>query len=101
MKTKKNDRQREMEKEMIKNVWKSWLVYSPFLFGFIAFAISLSLGFFIVGLSGVIIVVRKEMPSGWGSIHGPLAIATGVVTIISCWGLAVYFFLIEVLKWNI
>lgn len=100
MKTKKSDRQRELEKEMIKNVWKSWVIYSPFLFGFMALAISLSLGFFIVGFTGVIVAVRKEMPSGWGTIRGPMAIVVGVLTTILFWGLAVFFFLIEVLKWR-
>jgi hypothetical protein len=91
MKIKKSDRQREMEKEMIKNVWKSWLYGLPVLLGFMALAISLSLGFFIVGLSGVIVAYSKEMPSGRGTVRGSIAVVVGVLATIIFWGLAILF----------
>jgi hypothetical protein len=100
MTTKKSDRQREIEKEMIKGVWKSFLVFSPILLGFMAFAISISLGSFIAGFTGIIIVTRKEIPAGFTSIRGTRAVVEGVLITILFWGSAVFFFLIEVLKWR-
>lgn len=101
MKTKKSNRQREME-GMTERVRENLLLVGlPLFLGFMALAISFSLGFFIAGFTGVITVVKKEMSSGWGTVRGPIAIVTGVLITILFWGLAIYFFLIEVLKWNI
>ncbi len=86
---------------MIKNVWKSWLYGLPVLLGFMAMAVSISLGAFIMGFSGVLMAVKKEMPSGRGTVRGPIAVVVGVLMTIMFWGLAIFFFLIEVLKWNI
>ena len=78
MTTKKSNRQREIEKEMIKGVWRSFLVYSPVLLGFMAFAISISLGCFIAGFTGIIMVIRKESPSGLTTIRSTTAVVGGV-----------------------
>jgi hypothetical protein len=92
MKTKGN-RQSKMEKEMIKRVLENLLfVGLPLLLGFVALAISLSLGAFIMGFVGVITVVKKEMSSGWSTVRGPIAIVTGVLITILFWGIAAYFF---------
>jgi hypothetical protein len=87
---------------MMERVWKNLLfVGLPFFLGFMALAISLSLGFFIMGFAGVIAVVKKEMYSGRGTVRGPIAIITGVLIIIIFWGIAIMSFLVEALKWNI
>ncbi len=101
MKSQKSDIQREMESEMIRNVWKSWLYGLPVLIGFLLMAVSLSLGAFIMGLSGVIMAVRKEMPSGRGTVRGTIAVVVGVLMTIMFWGAAIYFFLIEALGWKV
>jgi len=94
MNNNKNNRQYEMEKEMIKRVWKNLLfVGLPVFFGFMTIAISPSLGAFIMGFAGVIAIVKKEMSSGRGTVRGPIAVATGVFVTIICWGVATYFFL--------
>ncbi len=46
---------------------------------------------FIVGLTGVIIVIRKEIPMALGSIKGKSAVIQGTVIIILCWLAAIYF----------
>lgn len=100
MTTKKSNRQREIEKEMIKGVWRSFLVYLPILLGFMAFAISISLGCFIAGFTGIIMMIRKESPSGLATIRGATAVVGGVLTTIFFWAGAVFFFLIEILKFR-
>ena len=82
MATQKSIRQRELEKEMITGVWKHFLYGLPILFGFMAFAISLSLGCFIAGFSGVIVAVKKEAPSGRGTVRGTWAVVSGILTTI-------------------
>ncbi|MBX3038496.1 MAG: hypothetical protein KF758_16405 [Anaerolineales bacterium] len=101
MKSKKSNHQREMESEMIRNVWKSWLYGLPVLLGFLSMAVSISLGAFIMGLTGVIMAVRKEMPSGRGTVRGTIAVVVGVLMTIMFWGAAIYFFFIEVLGWKL
>jgi hypothetical protein len=82
-----------MEEGMIERAWKNALyVGLPLFLGFMALAISLSLGAFIMGLVGVITVAKKEMSSGRGTVRGPIAIVTGVLITIICWGIAAYFF---------
>jgi len=97
MKTKKSNRQHEMEKETMKRVWQSFLFNGlPMLFGFAGLAISPSLGTFIMGLGGVIMIIRKESTSGRGTIRGPMAIVLGVVITIICWGISAYFLWAEI-----
>lgn len=93
MKLQKSYQQREKEKQMIRNVWRSWLYGSPVLIGFFALAISISLGTFIMGFAGVIVIINKEMTSGWGTIRGPIAIITGGLMTTICWGSAIFFLL--------
>jgi hypothetical protein len=97
MKIKKSTHQYEMEKEMMKRVWQSFLFNGlPILFGFAGLAISLSLGTFIMGFMGVIAIIRKEATSGRGTIRGPMAIVIGVLVIIICWGASAYFLWAEI-----
>lgn len=99
-KIQKNIRQHEIGKEMIKRVWKSFLYFSPVLIGFMMFAVSLSLGCFIAGFSGVIVAVKQEAPSGRGTIRGKWAIALGVIYALFFWAMAAYFFWVELtIKW--
>jgi hypothetical protein len=49
-----------------------------------------SLAFFIGGFSGVIIIIRKEVPTSIWTIRGNAAILRGVFLIIVFWGAALY-----------
>jgi ABC-type multidrug transport system fused ATPase/permease subunit len=101
MEIRKKSLRRKMEKEMIQGVWKSALyVGLPFFLGFMALAISLSLGSFIVGISGVIVAIKKEAPSARGSIRGTWAVILGVLVTAIFWSLAAYFLWVELtIKW--
>jgi hypothetical protein len=97
MKTKKSNSQHEMQKEVMKRVWQSFLFGGlPMLFGFAGLAISVSLGTFIMGFAGVIMIIRKESTSGRGTIRGPMAIVLGVILIIIFWGASAYFLWAEI-----
>ncbi len=86
-----------MEKEMIQGVWKSALYFGlPLFLGFMALAISPSLGFSIIGISGVIIVIKKEAPSGRSSIRGTWAVVLGTIVTIFFWLGAAYSFWVEI-----
>lgn len=50
----------------------------------------LSLIAFIMGFSGVIVAVKREMPTGFGSITGPFATVLGIVFTIILWGAALF-----------
>jgi len=95
MAIRKKSLQRKMEKEMIQGFWKGALYGSPIFIGFMMFAISLSLGSFIMGISGVIVAIKKEAPSARGSIHGTWAVILGVLITAICWSGAAYFFWVE------
>ena len=96
MAIRKRNLQRKMEKEMIQGVWKGFLYGLPVLLGFMAFAISISLGSFIAGFTGVIVAIKKEAPSGRGGIRGTWAVVLGILVTIFFWSLAAYFFWVEV-----
>ena len=106
MKTEKNKNNRETRKEILKGIRNSCLVFSPVFLGFTIFTLSkgdpllFSLGSFIAGFTGIIVVVKKEIPVGLTSIRGTRAVVEGILTMILFWGLAV-FFLIEGLKLNL
>ena len=100
MDTKKSKSQIEMEQKMIRGVLRSFLFYLPFLLGFMAFAISITLGCFIAGLSGVIMIVKKESPSGLSTAHGKSAVVGGILLTTVFWSCAIYFFFIEFLKYR-
>jgi hypothetical protein len=96
----KNDEEARWKKEMIMGVWKRFLYTLPIILGFMAFAISLSLGCFIAGFSGVIVAVKKEAPSGRGTVRGTWAVVSGILTTLLFWAGAAYFFWIELsIKW--
>jgi hypothetical protein len=101
MKSPKSNRQREVIVEgMIKGVLKSFLFYLPILLGFMAWALSISLGCFIAGFTGIIMLIKKESPSGIATVRGKSAIIIGILITSFFWTGAVFFFLIEVLKWK-
>ena len=96
----KDGENNKMKKEMMTGVWKHFIYTLPILLGFMAFAISLSLGCFIAGFSGVIVAVKKEAPSGRGTIRGKWAVVPGILTTLLFWAGAAYFFWIELsIKW--
>ncbi len=101
MAIRKKSIQRKMEKQMIQGVWKSALyVGLPIFLGFMTLAISPSLGFFIMGISGVIIAIKKEAPSGRGSIRGTWAVVLGtIITIFFGLGAAYSFWVETAINW--
>ncbi len=50
----------------------------------------LSIGFFLAGFTGVIVILRKESPMSIGSVRGKWAVVEGVIFTILCWGSALY-----------
>lgn len=91
MKTKKSNRQHEMEKEMFKRYVKSLWVYLPLFLAILALLtlkISISLMAFISGFTGIFVILKKEAPSGMFPIRGSAAIVIGIVLTILFWGLA-------------
>jgi hypothetical protein len=83
-------------REMIKRVWKSWLYASPVFFGFMALAISISLGCFIMGWAGVILIVKKEMPSAMVTVRRTWAVIVGILFTILCWTGSLHFLWVEI-----
>ena len=49
-----------------------------------------SLGFFVSGFTGVIIIIRKEIPIPIGSIQGKRAVVEGLLFTIVLWSIALY-----------
>ena len=96
MANRKRNLQRKMEEEMIQGVWNGLLyVGIPLFLGFMAFAISISLGSFIAGFSGIMSVIKKDSTFGRGGIRGTWAVVLGVLITILFWSIAAYFFWVE------
>jgi hypothetical protein len=53
---------------------------------------TLSLGCFLAGFSGVIVVIRKEAPTSIIRIRGIWAIIEGILFTLLCWGASIFFF---------
>ena len=97
MKIKKNNNQNEIDKELMKRVWQSFLFTGlPALIGFAAIGISVSVGAFVLSFVGIIVLIRKEAASVQGTIRGPMAIVLGVLWIIFYWGVSAYFLWLEI-----
>ncbi|MBL0345151.1 hypothetical protein [Candidatus Villigracilis affinis] len=85
-------------KEMHKRMRLMIMTFSPLILGFLLLVamngvipnIRFSLFSFIVGLTGVIIVIRKEIPMALGSIKGKSAVFQGAVITILFWLFALY-----------
>jgi hypothetical protein len=77
------------------------LVSLPALLGFGIILISkgplssviLSLGCFLAGFTGIIIILRRESPMSIGSVTGKWALLEGIVFTTFCWGISLYFWL--------
>jgi hypothetical protein len=82
----KDDESREAFKKMVKGLYTSLWMISPILLGFMAFSISISLGCFIAGFSGIIVLIKKEIPTGLNTIRGTRAIIEGLIITILFWG---------------
>jgi len=89
----------ERIKSVKRGMMLSALTYSPaivglalmfLLIGHVPTTWLFSLASFVTGFSGVIIVIRKEIPSSLWTIRGPAAIIRGIGWVIVCWGAALY-----------
>lgn len=88
---------------MLRGFFRSLLVFSPMFisFGIVVMAGSnpllFSLAAFIAGCSGVIIILRREIPAALGTTRGANAIVQGALITLICWGLSIVI-LVEGLK---
>jgi hypothetical protein len=100
MSSRKADK-RSRNRLIVKGVILNVLTNLPVLIGLLILAssrgplTSTRLGFisFVVGLSGVITVLRKEIPMSIGTVRGKSAIAIGSAFTLMCWLLSLYFLL--------
>jgi len=85
---------RQERKEIIKRIVYMFQVYLPFLIGF-GIVLSIrkpdefllrSLGYFLAGFSGVIMIIRKESPTSRRIIRGRWAILSGIIFTMLWWG---------------
>jgi len=58
---------------------------------------SCSLALFVAGFSGLIVLVRKEIPTALGRIRRKRAVVEGIMLIVLFWGIAI-FLLVEGMK---
>ena len=95
-----NDNLREAGKEILKGLWRSFLVFSPSFVGLVIIFMAkgdplvFSLGSFFAGFTGIIIMTGKEIPTVVSSIRGTRAVIEGALITIILWGASV-FILIE------
>jgi hypothetical protein len=88
----KNKKIHEQSIIILKDIIKSMLVFLPFFTGLAIFTISggnmvlFSLGGFVAGISGIIIILRKEIPTIVSSVRGTRAIVEGIIITSICWG---------------
>ena len=90
-----SNRPQERDK-IIKRMIYTFLVYLPFLIGGgIVLLIGgldnfllTSLGYFLAGFSGIIMIIRKESPTSRILIRGKWAIISGTIFTLLCWGLS-------------
>ena len=87
------------KKAIMKRMGLSLLTFSPVFLALLILSMTsgplskttLTLISFLIGCSGVIIAIRKEIPMSLGSIKGKSAVFQGVSLTIVCWLFAVYF----------
>lgn len=98
--------QREKVKYIFQRLWLEALIFLlPLGLGVILLiltantlrVLSCSLSLFTVGFSGVIVIVRKEIPTAFSKIHGTRAVIEGILFVALFWGAAL-FFLVDGLK---
>jgi hypothetical protein len=88
----------ERSKRLLRGSLLEVLTFSPIFLGFGVFLFVkglpssslLSLMSFIAGFSGVIIIIRKEVPSPFWTVRGTAAVLQGIAFTIICWGAALY-----------
>jgi len=95
-----NRLKRDADEEMLNRFMRSLLTILPTIIGFGIFLfgkgsdrLTISLGLFISGFTGVIIVIRKEIPIPMGSIHGNRAVVEGFLFTCLLWAISLYIFL--------
>ena|ERR1700690_2312946 len=94
-----------LEHEITDSYWKSYrnlfITFSPALIALaLLFLITFwkasalhgmgSLFIFITGFSGVIIIIKREIPLVFYSVTGAQAIGEGIIFTIVCWSMALY-----------
>lgn len=87
------------KKAMFRRIILSILTFSPALLALWILSMSkgplsqttLAMISFLVGCSGVIIAIRKEIPMSLKNVKGKSAVFQGVSLTIICWLLAIYF----------
>ncbi len=94
-KQKNSEKRRERQRELLTGLLLEILVLSPIFIGVGIFAISkgnlvvISLGTFIMGLSGIMIIVRKEIPTATTRFRGTRAIIEGILLTLFFWGITI------------
>lgn len=103
MSTHKKENIQNGNKLAIQDVIKKWvwdlLTLSPlilgfclifFFHGFLPDTFLIALSFFIIGFTGITVMVHKEMTTGVWTFRGKWVILQGVLFAIICWGLVLY-----------
>ena len=89
------------DEEILKRIILNLATFAPVFLAFLSVllfdllkvtpSVKLSLFAFISGFTGIIIIVRKEIPTAFGNITGIRAIVEGAIWVIICWIAAIYF----------
>ena len=93
---------KKIQKLVLNGMLKSFLTSLPILIAFAVIILSnhpsratFSLAAFIAGFSGVIIIIRKEVPSSFASIRGVPAVIIGIIGTLLFWTCSVIILLFE------
>lgn len=97
--TNRKEKDRNIYCSLLRGVLITLLTYAPALLGTGIILSSkgpltgpvLSLGAFLIGFSGVIIIVRKESPSSIRPVRGKWAVIQGIIFTVLFWGFALFF----------
>ena len=101
----KNKNKEEQTKFILQGLWLSFLTFLPAFIGLAIITLTInsmgdlgfSLGSFVAGFTGVIIILRKEIPTALNRIKGTRAIVEGILITVLLWGAAIFVF-VEKLK---
>jgi hypothetical protein len=95
----------EKSKYILQGLWLETLTFLPVFIGLAIIILMVntmgtfgfSLGAFVAGFTGVIIIFRKEIPTPLNRIQGTMAVIEGILMTVLLWGAAI-FALVEGLK---
>lgn len=101
----RNKNKEERTKFILQGLWLSFLTFLPAFIGLAIIILTInkmagvgfSLGSFVAGFTGVIIILRKEIPTVLNRIQGTRAVIEGTLITVLLWGAAI-FVLFEELK---